>query len=108
MAASSPWPCLRADGAGTLLDVHVMPNARRTEVCGLHSGALKLRLAAPPVDGQANECLRRWIAEELKLTRKQVSLKRGTTSRRKQVFVECPLQQVQRWLDGLPLDSASN
>lgn len=82
----------------------MIPNARRTEASGLHGDALKLRLAAPPVDGQANECLLRWLAEQLQLSRKQVSLKRGTTSRRKSVLIELPLAQVLRWLESLPFD----
>lgn len=100
---STPWPCVHAASDGVLIDVHVQPGVRRTEACGLHGGALKVRLAAPPVDGQANECLVRWLAAQLGLARQQVSLKRGATSRRKQVLVGCPLQQVLSWLDGLPL-----
>lgn len=93
---------MRADGAGTLLEVHVVPGARRTEACGLHGDALKLRLAAPPVEGQANDCLLRWLAEQLQLPRQQVMLKRGATSRRKQVLLAAGLAEVRRWLDSLP------
>lgn len=103
----SDWPCARADGNGTLLDVHVVPGARRTEACGLHGEALKLRLAAPPVEGQANECLLRWLAEQLQLPRQQVQLKRGATSRRKQVLLAKTLADVGRWLDSLPAASPS-
>lgn len=107
MKPESDWPCARADGAGTLLDVHVVPGARRTEACGLHGDALKLRLAAPPVDGQANDCLLRWLAEQLQVPRQQVVLKRGSTSRRKQVWLPMGLADVRRWLDSLPAVPAS-
>ena len=104
MKPESGWPCIRADGGATLLDVHVVPGARRTEARGLHGDALKLRLAAPPVEGQANECLLRWLAVQLQLPRQQVVLKRGATSRRKQVLLPVALVDVQRWLDSLPAE----
>ncbi len=48
-----------------------------------HGEALKIRLAAPPVDGKANEALLRFVAETLGLPKSAVSLKSGQTSRRK-------------------------
>lgn len=106
MAPESDWPCARTDGTGTVLDVHVVPGARRTEACGLHGDALKLRLAAAPVEGQANDCLLRWLAEQLQLSRQQVVLKRGATSRRKQVWLAASLTDVRRWLHGMPAEPA--
>lgn len=106
MASESDWPCARADGTGTLLDVHVVPGAKRTEACGLHGDALKLRLAAAPVEGQANDCLLRWLAEQLQLSRQQVVLKRGATSRRKQVWLAASPADVRRWLQGEPAEPA--
>ena len=64
-----PWPCLRLEGKGpqpkVILDLSVSPNAKRTELVGWHDGALRVRLSAPPVDGAANEALRKWLASEL-------------------------------------------
>ena len=62
-----------------VLDVSVSPNAKKTEVVGWHDGALRIRLNAPPVDGAANEALRRWLADEIKLTLANVTLLRGAT-----------------------------
>ncbi len=87
-----PW--LRADGAGAVLTVHVQPGARRTEVVGEHGDALKIRLAAPPVDGKANEALLAFLADRLGLVRRQVVLKSGQTSRRKQVAVELTADRI--------------
>lgn len=94
----SGWPCLRADGAGAVLDLSVVPGAKRTELVGLHDGALRLRLAAPPVDGKANEVLIAWLADELDLPRRSIELLRGASSRRKQLRLACAATHVQAWL----------
>ncbi|BBN89141.1 DUF167 domain-containing protein [Azospira sp. APE16] len=82
-----------------LLTLHIQPGAKKTEVCGLHGDALKIRLAAPPVDGKANAALLAFVADRLDLPKSAVSLKSGQTSRRKVVEVaEPPADAVQRLL----------
>ncbi len=78
----SDWYRQAADGRITLT-LHIQPGAKKTEIAGRHGDALKIRLAAPPVDGKANEALIRYIAEQLKLPKSAVSLKSGQTSRQK-------------------------
>lgn len=78
----SEWFRLAADGRITLT-LHIQPGAKKTEFAGLHGEALKIRLAAPPVDGKANEALIKFVAETLKLPKSAVNLKSGQTSRRK-------------------------
>ncbi|PPE69540.1 DUF167 domain-containing protein [Caldimonas thermodepolymerans] len=86
MSASADLPSFaRRTRHGLELDVSVIPNAKRTEVVGLHDGALRVRLHAPPVDGKANEALIRWLAEQLGVARASLSLLRGQTARRKTV-----------------------
>jgi uncharacterized protein (TIGR00251 family) len=80
--------CLTRRGEGLLLDVIVSPNARRTRADGLHDGALRVRLVAPPVDGKANALLLDWLAVELGLPRRCLRLVRGETARRKQIALE--------------------
>ncbi len=77
--------------------VHLQPNASRSEVVGEVGGALKIRLDAPPVDGKANEALQRFIAEQLAVPRRDVSITRGHTSRQKLLEVRTALdaEQVQ-------------
>ena len=83
----SDWYRLTGDGAISLT-LHIQPGAKKTEFAGLHGDALKIRLAAPPVDGKSNEALIRFIADTLGLAKSAVSLKSGQTSRRKVVEVQ--------------------
>jgi uncharacterized protein (TIGR00251 family) len=78
---SQPW-CSAFPG-GVRLAFHVQPNARKTEAVGLHDDALKLKLAAPPVDGKANEALVKFLSESLGVPRSAVTLTHGHTARRK-------------------------
>ncbi len=78
----------RAESNGSVvLDIHVIPRASRTAVDGTHDGALKIRLHAPPVDGQANQALLEWLADRLGIARRDIELLRGATARRKQLRV---------------------
>ena len=74
--------------SATRLVVQVQPRARRSEVAGRHGDAIKVRLAAPPVDGAANEELVRFLAEKLGVARRGVRITSGLTSRRKQVEID--------------------
>ena len=78
----SDWYRMTGDGRATLT-LHIQPGAKKSEFAGLHGDALKVRLAAPPVDGKANEALLRFMAEELGIPKSAVNLKSGQTSRRK-------------------------
>jgi hypothetical protein len=91
-------PFLRVEKTGAVIvDIHVMPNAPRTQIQGLHDGALHLRLKAPPVDGKANLELVAWLARELKVPRAGVELIRGETARRKQLRVAQSSVPDARW-----------
>ncbi|MBI4984803.1 MAG: YggU family protein [Rhodocyclales bacterium] len=80
-----PW--LAAGGDGVVLSLHIQPGAKRTEVAGPHGDALKIRLAAPPVDGKANEALIAFVAKTLGVPKASVALVSGQTSRAKRVRV---------------------
>ncbi|RZK99668.1 MAG: DUF167 domain-containing protein [Rubrivivax sp.] len=99
------WPCLKLEGQAPrqrlVIDLSVAPRAKRTEVVGWHDGALRVRLAAPPVDGAANDALRRWLATELELPQAGVELLRGATARRKQWALDSTLEHASHWLAGL-------
>lgn len=83
-----PRPWARPDRSGAVvLTIHVQPGASRSEVVGDHGDALKIRLAAPPVDGKANAALTAFVARVLDVPRSQVELISGTGSRQKRVRV---------------------
>jgi uncharacterized protein len=65
------------------LEIHVRPNASRTEVGGIHDGTLVVRVAQPPSEGQATAAALDAVARALGLPRSAVNLVRGATSRRK-------------------------
>lgn len=69
------------------LTLHVQPGAKRSEIAGLHGGALKIKLAAPPVEGRANEALLKFVAKTFEVPLRNVELLQGTQSRHKVVAV---------------------
>jgi uncharacterized protein (TIGR00251 family) len=71
-----------------LVDVHVQPRAGRTAVVGRHGDALKLRVAAPPADGRANDATCALLAATFGVARSAVSLVSGATSRTKRIRVD--------------------
>lgn len=85
-------------GDDLLLKVKVIPNAKKTEMMGweeladegmVEQGwALKIRLAAPPVDGKANKVLCEFLAKTLGVTKKSVEILSGDTSRLKRIKIE--------------------
>lgn len=72
---------------GVSLQIHAQPGAKRTEVVGLHGDCLKVRLASPAVDGNANACLVEFLAQRLRVKQRQITITRGLSSRRKTVFI---------------------
>ncbi len=65
------------------LAIKAIPNAPRSEVIGWLGEALKIKVHAPPVDGRANEVLCEFLAVQLALPRRAVTVLRGDTSRQK-------------------------
>src|SRR3990172_9494815 len=77
--------CLMSDSA--LLSVWLTPRAARDEVVGWQAGELRLRLRAPPVEGQANEALRRFLARRPVLPASAIELVAGAASRHKRLRI---------------------
>jgi len=70
------------------ISVYVQPRASKTMVAGMHDGCVKVRLAAPPVDGAANAALVEFVADCLGIAKSRVRIVSGQTSRRKVVEVD--------------------
>lgn len=84
-----------------LIDIHVVPNATKTEMVGLHGESgqqvLRLRLHALPIDGKANQALVKWLAGCLGVPQQAVTLNRGETSRRKQLRLSAAAASQAAW-----------
>ena len=94
-AEDSSWRRVGADGSITLT-IHAQPGAKRTEVAGVHGAALKIRLASPPVEGRANEELRRFLADAFGVPLRNVTLIRGEAGRRKMLRIASPTARPDR------------
>lgn len=85
---------------GVRLAVQIQPNARKTEVVGLLDDALKIKLAAQPIEGKANEALVKWLAGALGVPRSAVTLTHGQTNKKKLLEVSgVTLEDVERLLN---------
>ncbi|PJA79356.1 MAG: YggU family protein [Nitrospirae bacterium CG_4_9_14_3_um_filter_51_5] len=79
--------CVIERSVGVEIRIHLQPRASKTEIVGLHGEALKIRIASPPVDGQANAELCRYLARCLGVPQQSVQLISGVSSRQKRVFI---------------------
>ncbi|NOY43928.1 MAG: YggU family protein [Deltaproteobacteria bacterium] len=78
---------MREVPGGVEIDLWVQPRASKTSVVGPQGDAIKVRVAAPPVDGKANAELVRFLAKRLGVPRSAVEVVRGETGRRKTVRI---------------------
>jgi len=82
-----PHNWYRRNGETVILTLHVQPGAKRSEIVGLHGEALKIKLAAPPIEGRANDALQRFITDLFAVPLRNAELKQGGQSRHKVVAV---------------------
>lgn len=71
-----------------LVEVYVAPRAKRSQLTGLHGGYPKIALAAPPIEGRANEELIAFLRDLFGLPRSRIELVRGDTSKRKLLLLK--------------------
>jgi uncharacterized protein len=94
-----PW--LKAVAGGVEISVVAAPRASKSRVVGTHGDRLKVQLAAPPVDGEANAELLRLFVDVFGLSRSAVTLVDGEKSKRKRVRVSgLTLEQASTALTG--------
>lgn len=94
----------RWDGEDLVLVCHIQPGASRSGFAGLYGEAIKIRVAAPPVDGRANAALVLFLAEAFGVPRSQISLLAGESGRSKRLRIGRPAR-VPAELAGLMPDN---
>ena len=79
---------IRPHKKGVEISFLVLPRSSQSRIVGLHNDAVKIKLNKPPVDGQANAECCRVVAKYFGVSKTQVSVLRGTSSRQKTILVE--------------------
>ncbi len=74
--------------SGFVLALHVQPGAKKSGVAGYYGEALKVRLAAPALEGKANAALLAWLAKTLSVPQRALTIASGERARDKRVRVE--------------------
>ena len=77
---------------GLVLRLYIQPKASRDTIIGLHGDEVKVAITAPPVDGQANAHLVKYLAKQFRVAKSQVLLEKGELGRHKQVKILNPQQ----------------
>ena len=67
------------------IQVQIQPKSSRNQIVGLHDGRLKIKIAAPPVDGKANESLIEFLAKTFKISKSNIEILKGHTSKLKTI-----------------------
>jgi len=79
---------LQSTKKGVEISVLVLPRSSKSRIVGIHDNALKIKLTKPPVDGQANEECCRVLAKYFGVSKSQVTVVRGVTSKNKRVLIK--------------------
>lgn len=72
---------------GVIIKVHVQPKSAKSGVWGIYGGSVKIKLNSPPVENRANEELVRFISSLMGIRKSDIKILRGTTGRKKKVFI---------------------
>ncbi|MDO8893751.1 DUF167 family protein [Nitrosomonas sp.] len=78
------------DADNLVLTLHIQTGAKNTEAAGLHGDALRIKLAAAPVEGKANAALLKFLAKHFDVPLSQVILRQGDKSRHKVIIIQQP------------------
>ncbi|NOZ07127.1 MAG: YggU family protein [Chloroflexi bacterium] len=90
---------LQSHPEGTVLSIRVIPRAKKSAIAGWYGELLKVRLAAPPVEGKANQALIAFLAKELGIRKQRVEFLAGDRARQKRVLIrDLTTEEVKRRL----------
>ena len=92
---------LKNHSKGTLLSLYIQPGASLSELSGIHGDRLKVKIKAPPRDGEANEELISYFSGILEIPKARIFLIRGESSRQKDLLVELSADKVSILLQAL-------
>lgn len=87
MSAPDYKAALKEKTGGVVILLHVLPNAKNTHLLGLHNGAVKLKVKAPPIDGKANQEIVRYFSQILAVNKSKCEILKGDKSKTKQIFI---------------------
>lgn len=87
-SSTSRFPFVEETPKGVFIKVKVQPRASKNAIEGVHADALKVRLTAPPVEGEANSALIEFLSKILRIKKSSLSIESGQKSREKRVKVE--------------------
>jgi uncharacterized protein len=73
---------------GLVIRLHVQPRAKRCEIAGIHNGALKIKVTAPPVDDAANRAITEFLSKEFGLSKSSIQILSGLKSRDKTIQIK--------------------
>lgn len=79
---------IRETADGLIIEVKVQPRSAKNEIAGEQAGALKIKLTAAPVDGEANQALIKFLSVLLQVPKKDILLLRGESSRHKLIQIK--------------------
>lgn len=77
---------------GLEIRLYIQPKASRNQIIGLHGDEVKVAITAPPVDGQANAHLIKFLSKQFKVARSNVTIEKGELGRHKQLHIIHPQQ----------------
>ncbi|MFZ7155316.1 DUF167 family protein YggU [Avibacterium avium] len=75
---------------GLRLRIFLQPKASKDQIVGLHDNELKITITAPPIDGQANAHLLKFLSKTFKVPKSSILIEKGELNRHKQIFIPTP------------------
>lgn len=87
-AVTAPAPIAVNKAGNVVIKIHAKPGAKQNSVTDIHDEAIGIQIAAPPVDGEANAELVKYISKVLQLRKSDVSVDRGSKSREKSILID--------------------
>lgn len=85
---------IKSHSQGTLLNLYIQPGASLSEISGTHADRLKVKIKAPPRDGEANEALIEFFSKYLGISKSKIRILRGESSRQKDLLFELPVEEM--------------